>query len=195
MFVGMKDLGSVVKEIVYLRKKLGMNQTDLARKAGVSQSLIAKIESSWSRPTKGKRIQPSYEVVRRVYNTLLSEYYKDQKAKTVREVMSRHIVSVGVNDSVKKAVKVMKEKDFSQLPVKDGDSYVGSIVSNDLLDVEDKAKKKVRDVMGPGFEVVLDTIPVKSAREFMRGLKRKALLVKDSQTGRIVGIITPHDVM
>ncbi len=189
----LRDLESVVKEMVYLRKKLGINQKALARRAGVSQSLVAKIESSWARPKKGKKIQPSYEVVRRLYNTLLSEYYRHASGRTVRDVMSKRIVYVNANDSVKRAIALMKKNDFSQLPVKEEGSYVGSIVSNDLLDVD--YKTRVSEVMGPCFTIVPDSMPIENARELMKTARRKALLVQDSETGRIVGIVTPHDVM
>ena len=51
-----------LEEIKKIRKKLGMTQTELANRAGVSQSLIAKIESA--------RIDPTYTKTQKIFAAL-----------------------------------------------------------------------------------------------------------------------------
>ena len=49
-----------IKEIKILRKKLEITQNELAKKSGVSQSLIAKIESS--------NIDPAYSSIKKIFD-------------------------------------------------------------------------------------------------------------------------------
>ena len=46
-----------IKEIKHNRMLLGLTQKDLASKTGISQSIIAKIESN--------KVSPSYEIIKR----------------------------------------------------------------------------------------------------------------------------------
>jgi len=45
-----------------MRKKFGLTQAKLAKMAGVSQSLIAKIES--------EKIDPSYKIAKKIFTVL-----------------------------------------------------------------------------------------------------------------------------
>ena len=51
-----------LSELRILRKKIGLTQSELAKQASVSQSLIAKIES--------KKIDPSYTNAKKIFETL-----------------------------------------------------------------------------------------------------------------------------
>jgi len=54
-----------LSEIRKRRKALGLTQSGLARRAGVSQSLIAKVESG--------RLDPAYGKARKIFETLDAE--------------------------------------------------------------------------------------------------------------------------
>ena len=53
-----------LSEVKVIRKKLGLTQGELAKAAGVSQSLIAKIEST--------KIDPTYSKVKLIFHALES---------------------------------------------------------------------------------------------------------------------------
>jgi len=72
-----------LEEIPRLRKALGLTQTALARLSNVSQSTIVKIEK--------KQMNPSYDVVRRVYNALQAELKKQEKKALVDQVQTRKV--------------------------------------------------------------------------------------------------------
>ena len=71
-----------LEEVKKIRKKLGMTQTDLANRAQVSQSLIAKIESG--------KIDPTYTKTQKIF-TALSELEKKEEAKA-EQLMNTKII-------------------------------------------------------------------------------------------------------
>ena len=75
----MEDL-TLIKE---LRKRLGMTQHRLARLSGVSQSLIAKIESG--------RVDPAYSKAKSIISALQREQFSSEKK-------AKDIMHAGVED-------------------------------------------------------------------------------------------------
>ncbi|MBS3101752.1 helix-turn-helix domain-containing protein [Candidatus Woesearchaeota archaeon] len=80
-----------LEEIRKIRKKLGMTQTELANRAGVSQSLIAKIESG--------RIDPTYTKTKKIF-AALSELEKKEEVKA-EQLMASRIISVASGTPIK----------------------------------------------------------------------------------------------
>src|SRR3990167_3831950 len=99
-----------LEEVKKIRKKLGMTQTELANRAGVSQSLIAKIESG--------RIDPTYTKTKKIF-AALSDLEKKEEVKA-EQFMTKRIVSIGSNAPMKEAIFKMNKYGISQLPVIDG---------------------------------------------------------------------------
>src|SRR5213595_3371848 len=95
-------------EIPKRRKALGLTQSRLAELAGVSQSIIAKIESG--------SVDPSYSIVKRLVETLERQSV-DTARPRVSEIMSRPVISVSRTQFVRDAVDLMKRRGYSQLPV------------------------------------------------------------------------------
>ena len=60
-----------IEKIQEIRKKLNLTQTELSKLAGVSQSLIAKLESG--------HIDPAYSKVKAIFEALDNQINKDQK--------------------------------------------------------------------------------------------------------------------
>src|SRR5436189_5050700 len=112
-------------EIPKVRNALGLQQSRLAELAGVSQSIIAKIESG--------SVDPSYSIVKRLVETLERQSV-DTARPRVSEIMSRPVISVSRTQFVRDAVDMMKRRGYSQLPVFDGTRCVGSISEKTILD-------------------------------------------------------------
>ncbi len=170
---------TLVKEIKSKRKELGWSQKKLAEKAGVSQSLIAKFERMEN--------VPNYESVKKIYQVLQEE--KD--IEYVGDYANENIISINSDDTVGKAIDVMLENDFSQLPVKEEGDYVGMVLSSDVVG-EDR-EKRVRDVMKNSFPI----LPAKSSKsvviELLKEKKYNAVLIKDEDKNW--KIITPADLL
>ncbi|KXA91385.1 hypothetical protein AKJ57_01410 [candidate division MSBL1 archaeon SCGC-AAA259A05] len=101
------DFETLVKEIRSKRKDLDWSQKELANRAGVSQSLVAKLEQRMN--------VPNYESTRKVYETLERNLSSD--IETAGDLANPKIVHVRPDDTRGKAAEIMKVNDFSQIPL------------------------------------------------------------------------------
>lgn len=174
-----------VQKIGKMRKKLGLTQKQLASLAGVSQSLIAKIESG--------KIDPAYSKVTQIILALEREENKGKK--TVTDVMTRKIFSLKPNDNVSKAIRMMREEDISQLPVMHEGKCVGSISENSILELVAEGanlkKTKVDDVMQDTFPL----IPSNSYADVLVDLLKHFPAVLIEKDGKLIGIVTKADLL
>lgn len=177
-------------EIPRLRKALGLTQTALARLAGVSQSTIVKIEK--------KQMNPSYDVVRRIMNSLQTELKKQEKKALVDQIQTKRVQSVDAKMQLDAAAAEMRRWKFSQMPVFHNGHSVGSIsdkVINNLIlsgrDPRELAHIRVEEVMEPAFPQVDSKAPV----ELAAGLLRHYNAVLVSHKGDVTGIVTKSDLM
>jgi predicted transcriptional regulator len=171
-----------------LRKKLGLTQKRLAKLSGVSQSLIAKIESA--------KIDPAYSKVMKIMAALSREQSKKESRKRTKDIMSTDIFCVEQDASISAAIDLMKRKDISQLPVMEEEECIGSISEGTIVEsIQDFGKKlanaTVEEVMDESFPIV----PIESDIEVITGLLKyyKAVLIKSK--GKIMGIITKADLL
>src|SRR5437016_14588462 len=88
-------------EIPKKRKALGLTQSKLAQLAGVSQSIIAKIESG--------TVDPSYSIAKRLVEALEKESIQTSRPR-VSEIMSKPVISVSKTQLVRDAVDLMRKR-------------------------------------------------------------------------------------
>lgn len=106
------------------------------------------------------------------------------------------LFTVKKKDRIGEAIKIMNQQGIDQVPVVDGDEFVGSVVSASLLEriIENPGiqDSSVGDLMDKPMQfVALDTtLDVLSS---MLNKNNKALLVRDD--ARKVHIITQHDIL
>lgn len=170
-----------------MRIRAGLTQAELAERAGVSQSLIARIESG--------KVNPRVSTLVRIYQAL-EEFMEEEL--TACEVMSSPVVYVLPSVSLLEVARLMWEKGFSQLPVLDeeGSENLGTVFDDDVLRafIRENARASMltaADVMSDPLPIVSCSTKVRSvARMLGRGLP--AVLVEDEM--KIVGIITKSDI-
>jgi predicted transcriptional regulator len=167
------------QEIKVRRKKLGLTQVQLARESGVSQSLIAKIESGV--------IDASYSNTVHIFDAL--ERMERKNVFNAGQVMSSPVTYVHASDSVTSAIKLMKRKDYSQVPVFDGAHPVGSLSDKTILEkitsglpLVELSKMSVSSVMEGSFPVVDVATPLPAVSSllnyhFAAGIVTKANLL------------------
>ena len=176
-----------IEEIEKSRKRLGLTQKKLARMAGVSQSLIAKIESG--------RLNASYSITKKIFETLQS--LEKQTEAIAKDILSPDIVYLDKNDSVSKAMRLMEEKGYSQLPVFDGDQVIGSINEKIILDILIGGKDPTRILEQP-VELVMEEpfprIDEKTSIAVISALLRYNQAILVTKRERCVGIITKTDL-
>jgi predicted transcriptional regulator len=176
------------EDIRRFRKEANLTQVELAKRARVSQSLIARIESG--------TVDPRVSTLRRILEVINESSTGKSPRLTVSQVMCSPVISVEATDSVRAAIDLMEKDGVSQLPVLKGDSIVGTIsettVVRRISSGENVFISKVNDIMDESLAVVPPSTGVDEAYELMsRGYP--AVLVVDR--GRIVGIVTKIDLI
>ncbi len=177
-----------LEDIAKKRRMLGLKQAELARLAGVSQSLVAKLESG--------KIDSSYTKVKTIFDVLdrLETKTKVQEEK----VVPNQVISIQKDEPVSKVVGLMKEHGYSQIPVFHGKQSVGSISEKTILrqilagkDLAQISKLPIEDIMEEAFPQVSEDAPLSLISNLLQTYS--AVLV--TRKGVIVGIITKADLL
>jgi predicted transcriptional regulator len=169
-----------LKDIKQSRVRLGLTQSALAKEAGVSQSVIAKIESG--------RIDPSYTIAQKILAAL--EQRRMSNAPKALDIMHTSVVSVKSSVKVTDAVKLMKKHAISQLPVQD-ERIVGIITESTVMSHLNALKGTVGDIM----EATPPMVPPNADLTVVSNLLQHYPIVLVVEKGVLVGIVTKSDVL
>lgn len=180
-----------IQEIRKMRKNLGISQKELAGRTGVSQSYIARLE-------KGE-INPTYEKVRKIYDILNQSGMKANSIDIkVSKIMSTEVIVISSSESVVRALTLMREKGFSQLPVMEQKRIVGTITEADINDLLVNGKSLeilrnmiVKNIMGPALPQIDRNSPISMVYPILKFAN--AVLIFDG--GVLKGIVTKADVL
>ncbi|MBI2144138.1 CBS domain-containing protein [Candidatus Woesearchaeota archaeon] len=174
-----------LQEARLLRKKHGLTQTQLAKLAGVSQSLIAKIETG--------TVDPTYSHVKRILEVLHG--LEREKGLKAQQLMTGRIVSAGKNEPVAEVVRKMKAHSISQLPIVEGGAVVGMVSETTIIEqlAEGKNPERLRtkDIMEEAPPVVAKTTPAAAITELLR----HSPIVIVAENGKPEGVITKADIL
>lgn len=172
-------------EIKILRKKHSLTQAQLAQLAGVSQSLIAKIEAG--------SIDPTFSHVKKILEVL---HGKEQESEPKAEqLITAKIISVRKQEPLSEVIKKMKEKSISQLPVMEGKQIVGLISETNIIEKiaggENPSGLLAKDAMEDAPPIVARTTPLSAVMELLR----HSPLVIVAENGKPKGVITKSDIL
>jgi len=174
------------EELRSRREALGLKQTELARRAGISQSMIARIEAG--------NVDPRVSTLNKILTVLNSS--EPQKART-SQIMHMPVLAIQPQEAITRAVEIFEKNNISQLPVIERGVPVGCISESVIVKaIEQQRLHKthlfvVRDFMEPGFPTVPPDMDVETVINILQ--QNHAVLVVD---GRIVkGVITKHDLI
>ena len=177
-----------LEEIKRRRKVLGLTQFQLAKEAGVSQSLIAKLESG--------KLEPTYSNAKKIFFVL--DKLENKTSKKAKDIMSAKIIKIEASEPVKNAIKLMKKNNVSQLPVFDGNGNAGAISEKTILDKitmgEDIAllqNEKIQNVMEDPFPSINEETPISSLAALLQ--HNQALLIL--RKSKVAGIVTKSDLL
>jgi predicted transcriptional regulator len=177
-----------LEDIAKKRRQLCLKQAELAKLAGVSQSLIAKLESG--------KIDSSYTKVKTIFDVLdrLEAKTKIQEEK----VVPNEIISIQKDEPLSRVVRLMKDHGYSQIPVFNGKQSVGSISEKTILhqilsgkDLAQISKLPTEDIMEEAFPQVSEDAPLSLISSLLQTYS--AVLV--AKKGSVVGIITKADLL
>jgi|SRR5579863_2295865 len=177
-----------LKEIRERRIRLRLSQRELAKNLGVSQSSIAKIE-------RGK-ISPSYALARRIF-TYLDSVHTSSVGRAA-DIASKPVASIQIDDAVLKAVHILQTTGYKQLPVRDGELWVGCVyektISRHLMETNDP-KSVLRRQVGQIMDEALPSVAEDTSISALIPLLQQSQAAVTTRKGKVTGIITNADLL
>ncbi|NOZ80222.1 MAG: CBS domain-containing protein, partial [DPANN group archaeon] len=172
-----------IHDLRQVRRKIGMTQIALAKESGVSQSLIAKIESG--------KLDPTYSKAKQIIQAV--EFLSGKSEMTAKELMQKRIISVGPGATVKAVIRKLQQHNISQMPVIHQNKAVGLVSEATLLDVmmEEKHQLQIQDIMSEAPP----TISLSTGSRVITELLKYFPLVLVTDKGRIRGLVTKSDII
>ena len=180
-------------EIKKLREELNISQRQLAKQCDIPSSFLSMIENPKN------NTKPSYDVLVRIFQELDGESQKNLgKLTTADKICKTNLTSARKSDYAEDIIKIMHEKDYSQIPVLDGGGCIGMVTENSLMKfLQERTHKpltttKVKDVMDtPPIVIDISTKVTENILSLFND--SKCLLVSDN--AKIVGLITKIDAI
>lgn len=177
-----------LKEIAKKRRQLGIKQLELAKFAGVSQSLIAKLETG--------KLDPSYNKAKKIFEAL--DRFETKSKLDQNKSIHNEVLSVQKYEPIVKVVQIMKKYGYSQIPVFNGKQSIGSITEKTILrqilngkEISEITMVPAEKIMEEAFPQVNEDAPLNLITNLLQVYS--AVLV--SRKGEIVGIITKADLL
>jgi len=173
------------EELRRMRIAAGLTQKELARIAGVSQSLIARIERG--------TVNPRMTTLRKILEAL-SKVSKTNEV--VEKIMTSPVISVQVDTPILHIIDIMDAKGISQVPVLDKNGkVVGMVYESTLLKIlrtrKDLKKLIAIDIAEPPPPQIPKETPIPLVETLL--LTYPAVLVVDRDG--VKGIITKIDLV
>ena len=176
-----------LEEIKGIRKRFGLTQTELAKKADVSQSLVAKIES--------KRIDPTFTKVKKIFDVL--DELKNKNELKARDIMTKKLIYVNADNNIASAINKMRKHEISQLPVFGGKSIVGLVSETTILDsISSNNPEKIKTLVIK--DIMQDCPPIVSkntSTSIVSGLLKYYPIILVAEEGKPKGVITKSDIL
>ena len=172
-----------LNEIKKIRKKYNLTQSELAKKAGVSQSLIAKIESGI--------LDPTYSKAQKIFDTLNS--LQEEKELKAEQIMNKKLIYLSKDDSIKGAIEKMHKYGIPQLPVIQNNGVLGIISETTILEKLEKFKAtdSVEKIMDESPPIITKTTSLEVVSNLLRHFPILLVLEK----GKLIGVITKSDLI
>jgi len=189
VIINLDSIDSISSKIRSARIMLGISQARLAKEANVSQSTIARLEKEC------RKLNPSYSMVYNIVNALnrISSGEQTIDRTEVKDLMHAQLISVKPTDSIKKAIMIMKENDYSQIPVMENGKVLGTVYQKDLIGFASNPKKaniKVKEVMGVPLPEIDENAKIGMIKSILESWGAAIVKRKD----KAVGIVTIYDL-
>lgn len=172
-------------ELKKLRQIAGLTQAELAKRVGVSQSFIAKIENG--------KIDPKFSIIKKIYDELLLII---DTQDTADKIMHSPVITAHETDDVISIVNKMENYNISQIPViNDDEKLVGIIYDYILLRkiVSNNIKKLTASkIMSPLPPLIQTSEPI---NRILRLFSKYSIVLVIDDKLHPLGIITRSDLI
>ncbi len=177
-----------LSEIKAKRKQLSLSQNELAKKTGISQSLIAKAEAG--------SLVPSYANAKKIFDFF--ESIKQESQSNAGELKSTKVFTLQTDSKISDAIKAMKKHNISQLPVVENERVVGTVSESLIVDkmrgekdLEEFGEKKLSEIMDDAMPQITEQTPAATVSSLLEH-NQAVLVVKK---GKITGIVSKSDLL
>ena len=172
-----------ITQLRKIRKQLDITQHAFAKEAGISQSMVAKIESG--------KLDPTYSYVRKIED-VIAKLTKHEE-KEAKDVMCEKIYSVKKETKVKEIINMMARHEISQVLVAQRSNFIGLVTERSLLNIGEgeSSLKSAMDVMVESPPIIDLNAKLSIAVELLKFYP--LILVK--KEGKLAGVITKSDVI
>ena len=175
-----------LEKIKPTRQKLKLTQTQLAKLAQVSQSLITKIERG--------TVEPSFSIAKKIFIALEEQMMQTQKEILAKNICTRNIIFIKSDDTIDNAINLMKKYAISQMPVIKEKIIIGSISEETFIKKYDQIKNRnitVEEIMDEPFPMIPENTKISLTRDILK--LYPAIIL--SKQGKTIGIITKADLL
>jgi len=173
------------------------------------EKVIFKKVGKRKKKSAGKKVKSK---VRKKVERVLEKREKAEKQvvreSTVEEIMTRNVVKVRPDDNLSYVVQLLSEKNFSGLPVVEGNKFVGVISESDIikiigsksiLELDTLGLKKLKyikvsEAMSKSPIAIYEKAKVSKAADLMNKYDISRLPVINER-GELVGIVTKKDII
>jgi predicted transcriptional regulator len=176
-------------QVAMARKRLGLSQTELARRSGVSQSLIAKVEAGL--------VDPAFSKIRAI-SSVLEAMEHSSRSRTAAELMNPRVFTLMEDDTVERAVMLMVEHGISQIPIVREGRVQGTVTESSVVDFVVRTRNNSEAVKMPLRDVMDDPLPHlgrNDGEDRVLSLLRAFPAVLVMEKHEILGIITKSDLL
>ncbi|MBI4139390.1 CBS domain-containing protein [Candidatus Woesearchaeota archaeon] len=172
-----------ITQLKKIRKQIDFTQTEFAKRANISQSMVAKIESG--------KLDPTYSYVKKIEETI--QVLTKREEKEAKDIMHKGVLSVRKDDVLKKVIELFAKNKISQVPVIENNQIIGMITESSLVDNADKnlANKRVEDIMTESPPIINQKTKLSAIIQILKFYP--IVIVQDK--GKIEGVITKADII
>jgi len=180
-----------LEEIKQRREELKISQRQLAKLCDIRPSFLNMIEN--------KNAKPSYDVFVNIFKILDKQAEKStQNLKTASKICAKNPTTATKHTTLEEITKIMKLRNFSQIPVQDANGCIGLVTENSILKFQLKngadsiSKAKSTEAMETPPPIIDWDQPI-TQRILDLLYDARCLLV--SRDGKIEGIIAKIDAI
>lgn len=174
-----------IKEIKRIRESIGITQSELAKRIGVSQSLIAKIENG--------KIDPKLSIVRKIFDELTTLMEVNDSAE---RIMHSPVIVSKINENIHEIAGKMEKYGISQIPVVNSSEELIGIIYDYIL-LRKLALKNPYEIVAK--DIIAPLPPLIDAKtqltEVMKLLTKYPVTLVVDKKLKTVGIITRSDLI
>ncbi|MFH0797915.1 MAG: CBS domain-containing protein [Candidatus Woesearchaeota archaeon] len=173
-----------ITQLKNIRRKIDLTQSQFAKKAGVSQSLIAKIEAG--------KIDPTFSKVKKIEDALMKITHEQEAV--AKSIMISNVTSVNPNTKTKDIISILNKHAISQVPVIEDGNVRGIVYESNLLEKSAEPhfnSMLAKDIMAEAPPIVTEETKISVVSSILKFYP--ILLV--SKDGRIAGLITKSDLL